>query len=235
MTRLTYLSSLTLLAATTAVGCTGAASGQNLSVAAAPPPKDDGKPAQGGTGGSSHSAALEELKIGQLEYRDDKQRSVRVLLPDAGNWMRVKFWGVPSLVGFRYGKEHHAIVGAFITHVDDNAVPGVCMKSFATWANPLLESFDVQLNHDPPGAFMWHREVLDTDSLFAKTATIADHESYAAAYSAYPAWKGACLVVGIAIPSRDDEARAREVRDRFAKEVLPKVEVISKEEPKERY
>ncbi len=239
MTRLTNLPSLIFLAATAAttatVGCTGAASAPNIPVAAAPPPKDDGKAAQGGAGGTSHSAALEQLKIGPLEYRDDKQRSVRVLLPDAGNWMRVKFWGVPSLVGFRYGKEHHAIVGAFITHVDDNAVPGACMKSFAAWANPWLESFDVQVNHDPPSAFMWHREVLDTDAVFAKTATIADHESYAAAYSAYPAWKGACLVVGIAIPSREDEARAREVRDRFAKEVLPKVEVISKDEPKERF
>jgi len=39
---------------------------------------------------------------------------VRVGLPDADHWMRVKFWGVKSLVGFRYGKDHHAIVAGFI-------------------------------------------------------------------------------------------------------------------------
>jgi hypothetical protein len=41
--------------------------------------------------------------------------------------------------------------------------------------------------------------------------------------------------VGIAVPSRDDSERARQVRDRFAQEVLPKIEVIAAEEPKERY
>jgi len=41
--------------------------------------------------------------------------------------------------------------------------------------------------------------------------------------------------VGIAVPAREDEERAREVRDRFAREVLPRVQVIAKEEPKERY
>ena len=53
--------------------------------------------------------------------------------------------------------------------------------------------------------------------------------------TAYPAWKGACLVVGVAVPSRDDEARAREVRDRFVRDVLPKVEVLTDNEPKEKY
>ena len=58
---------------------------------------------------------------------------------------------------------------------------------------------------------------------------------YAAAYAAYPVWQGACLIVGVAVPARDDEARARDVRDRFVKEVLPKVEVVATEEPTERY
>jgi hypothetical protein len=43
------------------------------------------------------------------------------------------------------------------------------------------------------------------------------------------------LIVGIAIPARDDLARAREVRDRYANELLPKVEVTGTDEPKEQY
>ena len=215
--------------------CSGGASHPNLPVVAAPPPKDDGTSAQGGGGGSGHAAALEQLKIAPLDARPDKQNSMRLLLPDAEHWMRVKFWGVPSLVGFRYGKDHHAIVGAFVTHVDDNRVPGACMKSFEGWATPWIDSFDVEITHDPPGAFMWRREVVDVDSVFAKTATLAERETYAAAYAGFPAWKGACLIVGIAVPARNDEARARAVRDRFAKEVLPKVEVTSDVEPKEHY
>lgn len=206
-----------------------------MHVAAAPPPKDDGSSSKGGTGGEVHSAALEQLKLSVLGPRVDKQRSVRLLLPDAEHWTRVKFWGVPSLVGFRYGKDHHAIVGAFITRVGEDALPGACAKSFEDWAMPFARSFDVELQHDAPQAFVWKDAVANIQTLFAKTATLAERESYAVAYGAYPAWKGACLVVGIAVPSRDDEGRARAVRDRFAADVLPALEVLSTEEPKERY
>ncbi len=216
------------------LGCSSSA-GAGRPAMAAPPPKDDGKPAEGGKGGSGHAAALEQLKIGATEGRADKQNSIKVPLPDASNWMRVKFWGVPSLVGFRYGKDHHALVAAFITHVEDNTVQGACAASFEAWAKPWLTAFEVEIRHDPPLAVMWNRQVIDVDSVYAKTATLASHESFAVAYATYPAWKGACLVLGVAVPGRDEEQRALEVRDRFAREVLPRVEVTAKEEPKERY
>jgi len=204
-------------------------------VAAAPPPKDDGEPSKGGGGGDSHSAALEQLKIAKVARRLDKQGSVIVPLPDAEHWTRVKFWGVESLVGYRYGKEHHALVGAFVTHVEDNQKPGACIKSFEDWAMPMVSAFDVEITHEPPIAVMWHRKIVDVDSVFAKTETIAFRDHYAGTYAAYPVWENACLIVGVAVPSRGDDERAREVRDRFAREVLPRVEVLSREEPKERY
>ncbi len=178
---------------------------------------------------------MEQLKIGAILPRRDKQNSVAIPLPDAEHWTRVKFWGVPSLVGFRYGKEHHALVAAFVTHVDDNSVAGACSKSFEAWATPWIESFDVEVHHEPPIAVIWKRQIVDVDSVFAKTATLAERESYAGTYAAYPVWNNACLVVGVAVPARSDEARAREVRDRFAKEVFPHVEVLAAEEPGERY
>jgi hypothetical protein len=238
VTAVTRLSSTALALGLCAglLGCSSAANAVHRPVAAAPPPKDDGKPAQGGQGGDGHAAALEQLKIGRLDLRGDKQNSVKVALPDAEHWTRVKFWGVPSLVGFRYGKDHHAIVAAFITKVDDNLVPGACARSFESWANPWVEAFEVDLVHDAPSAFMWRREVVDVDSVYAKTATLTAHDAYAAAYAAYPAWgKQSCLIVGVAIPARDEEPRAREVRERFAKEILPKVEILGNDEPKERY
>ena len=73
------------------------------------------------------------------------------------------------------------------------------------------------------------------DSVFAKTETAFVRDAYAGTYAAYPVWKNACLIVGMAVPARDDDERAREVRDRFAREVLPKVEVLKEEEPPERY
>jgi hypothetical protein len=214
-------------------------------VVAAPPPKDDGQSAQGGQGGDAHSAALEQLRISPVAARPDKQGSVLVPLPDAPHWMRVRFLTVPSLVGFRYGKEHHAIVAAFVTHVDDNTVPGACNKSFEGWAQPWIEAFDVDVQHESPSAFPWSPpsapsvpraiSIVDVDPVWAKTATVLSREAYAAAWAAYPAWHSACLVVGVAVPARDDEARARQVRDRFVAEVFPKLTVTTTVEPKERY
>jgi hypothetical protein len=181
-----------------------------------------------------HAAALEQLRAGAFQWRSDRQNSLRVLLPDAPSWTRVKFWGLESLVGFRYGKDHHAIVGGFVVHVPDEASPGACQKAFEEQTQPLAQAFDVDVAHDAPRAFPWNGKIVDVDSVVATTATLGVRDQYAAAYATYPAWKGSCLVLGIAVPARGELDRALAVRDRFAAEVLPKVQVVAKDEPKER-
>ncbi len=218
-----------------AAACSAAPTARPQVVAPAPPPKDDGTAAQGGEGGIEHAAALEQLKVGAFGWRADRQNSVRLQLPDPDHWTRVKFWGLKSLVGFRYGKDHHAIVAAFIVHVDDETAPGACSATFERWAQPWVDSFEVKIEHDPPRAVPWNGKIADIDSLVATTATLGDHDRYAVAYGVYPAWKSACLVLGIAVPARDEVERAKSVRDRFAEGVLPRVQVITAGEPKERY
>jgi len=219
-----------------AAGCSAAPPARPPAlVAAAPPPTDDGTAAQGGAGGDAHAAALEQLKASRTGWRVDRQGSVRVLLPDAAHWMRVKFFGMKSLVGFRYGKDHHAVVAGTIVHVEDETPAGACGKAFEAWAQPLVDAFEVAINHEPPQAASWIGKIVDIDVLVAKTATLGIRDEYAVAYATYPAWKGACLVVGVAIPAREELERAKAVRDRFAAEVLPKVQVIAKDEPKEMY
>jgi hypothetical protein len=199
-------------------------------------------------GGDGHSAALEQLKVAAMTPKPDKQNSVLIPLPDAEHWTRVRFLTVQSLVGFRYGKDHHAIFAAFVTHVDDNNVQGACNRSFEQWAMPWVEAFEVELKHDPPVAFPWSASptpggrdpkkiaIVDVDPVHAKTATLLSRESYEAAWAAYPVWGDkACLVMGVAVPVRDDPQRAKEVRDRFLREAFPKIVVLSPEEPKERY
>lgn len=223
------------------LGCSSG--GATHIVAAASPPKDDGRPAEGGNGGPEHAAALEQLKLSPLGERTDRQNSVRIPLPDANHWMRVKFWGIPTLLGFRYGQGHHAVVAGYVTHVEDNSQPEACSKSFESWAMPLIDAYDIDIQRDPPAATAWHASasdqtthIVDIESVYAKAETLVEQGENAAAYGVYPAWKNACLIVGVAVPVRDgDSERAKEVRDRFAKEVLPKIEVISAEEPKERY
>jgi hypothetical protein len=206
-------------------------------VVAASPPRDDGSSSKGGSGGDEHAAALEELKVAALAMRADKQGSIRIPLPDAAHWMRVKFWGVPTLVGFRYGQGHHAVVGGYITHVADNSVPGACAESFEKWALPLVDAYDIEIHRAPPSATPWRDgRIAEIESLDAKAATLVEQGEEAIAYGVYPAWPGACLVVGVAVPSRDGEhERAAQVRDRFVRDVLPKIEVIRADEPHERY
>ncbi|HVJ92655.1 MAG TPA: hypothetical protein VM580_22800, partial [Labilithrix sp.] len=241
------------LVAISSAGCSTASGAlPSRHIAAASPPKDDGKAAQGGAGGAAHSAALEQLKVAPISTKPDKQNSMRVPLPDAQHWTRVRFLTVKSLVGFRYGREHHAIFAGFVTHVDDNSVQDACNKSFEQWATPWIEAFEVDLKHDPPVAFPWSPPtaparagepppvkkvaIVDVDPVHAKTATVFARESYEAAWAAYPAWGDkACLVVGVAIPTRDDPQRAKDVRDRFLREVFPKIAVTGHEEPKESY
>lgn len=245
------VSSLLPLACMAALGALvqGCSSAQAATkpVLAAPPPQDDGRPSEGGEGGTEHAAALEQLKTAPMGFGLDRQGAVRLPLPDSPHWMRVKFWGVKSLLGFRYGVQHHALVAGFVTYVPDNSAPGACQKSFEQWAMPWVKAFEVEVQRDPPAATMWKRGALwpgetqvvptpvELESVFARTATLLQKDTYAGAWATYPAWKGACLVVGVAIPAREEEQRARDVRDRFLKEVLPRVEVLAGEEPKERY
>lgn len=151
--------------------------------------------------------------------------------------MRVKFWGVPTLLGFRYGQGHHAVVGGYITHVADNSVPGACAESFEKWALPLVDAYDIEIHRSHPTAVPWRNgRIAEIETLEAKAATLAMQGEQAIAYAIYPAWPGACLVIGVAVPTRDDDKeRAEAVRDRFVREVLPNVEVIREDEPRERY
>lgn len=215
-------------------------------VVAAPPPKDDGKASQAGIGAGDHSAALEQLKVGPIVKKQDKQNSVVIPLPDGDHWTRVRFLTLKSLVGFRYGKDHHAIFGGFVTHVDDNTVQGACNQAFEKWAQPFIDAFEVELQHDPPTAFSWtpfapahtvkQVSIVDIDAIHAKTATVLAREQYEAAWAAYPAWgQKACLVMGVAVPVKDDPTRAKEVRDRFIKDVFPALVTTGPDEPKESF
>jgi hypothetical protein len=227
---------LAVVAGAMAAGCGSAAAAPlpPAPVAPASPPRDDGQAAEGGEGGARHAAALEELRVGPLGWRTDRQQSVRLLLPDAAHWLRVKFWGVESLVGFRYGKDHHAIVGAIVVSVPDESETGACGRAFEKKAQPWIESFDVALAHDRPQAIDWNGKIVEIDSLVATTATLGVRDTYAIAYGAFPAWRGACVVIGIGVPARNELERAKAVRDRFVSNVLPRVQVVARTEPRER-
>ena len=63
----------------------------------------------GGDAVDAHNAAVNRLVNETIGYQRDKFNSLAVFLPDTRHWKRVRFYGYPTRVGFRYGDEHHAI------------------------------------------------------------------------------------------------------------------------------
>lgn len=185
-----------------------------------------------------HAAALEQLVVAPLGTRVDRQKSVKVALPDTPAWRRVRFLGVKSLVGFRYGIDHHAVVGAFVLDVKNRTAES-CQRAFEEWAKPWLETFEVSTKRGAPVPFVWKNpmhpdappEVMSAVTLEASTASMLSHETYHAAYAIYPAWPDKCLVAGFAAPANGEDERAKKARDRYAKEALPKLEITAPEAP----
>lgn len=186
----------------------------------------------------AHAAALEQLAVAEVGTRKDRQQSIRVPLPDSKSWRRVRFMGVKSLVGFRYGTEHHAVVGALSMELKGRTAES-CQKHFEDWAKPWLETFEVSYEYDQPIGFSWrhslHPEqpatIMSAMTVRGKVSSMLLNESYHAAYAIFPAWPDRCLVIGFAVADTGETERAKKARDRFAREVLPQLEILSAEAP----
>jgi len=204
-------------------------------VAPQSPPEDDGLPSQETQGGLEHAQALEELGVAPLGWALDHQHSIRVMLPDAPHWLRVRLWTVKTLVTFRYGKDHHALVAGAVLHVPNENAPQACTQAVENRAQKWIDAFSIVISHDRPQAFPWDGKIVDVDPFVATIATLGNHEQYAAAYATFPAWPGACLILGVTIPSRGELTRAKAARDRFVRDVFPKVQLLAQKEPPQAY
>ena len=227
-----------------ALACTAAPKPIAHAVAPKSPNKDPGKQTTNVNPGPSeaHAAALEQLVVAPMGSRPDRQKTIKVPLPDFSTWRRVRFLGVKSLAGWRYGTEHHAVVGAFVMDVK-NRTPETCNAAFEEWAKPWLEVFDVRFEIGKPVGFVWKNtlkpneppEILSAVTLHASTASMLTAESYHATYAIYPAWPDKCLVVGMATAARGEDERAIKARDRFAKDVFSALELTSDVPPTKAY
>lgn len=208
--------------------------------AVAAPASDDPEP-------STHTLALDKLIGSETTMRSGN--GINIPLPDADGWDDVNFILVPSVVSIQYGKEDdfRAILGGFLVRVPNASTPGACARDFEVWAAEWLDAFDVDYKKGRTWAGPWTRPlwpgertdkpippgVMEGGDVLGKVATLIARGTYHCAYMAYPAWKDTCLVIGVGIPSRGEDARARALRDRFAREVLPNVTVSASTPPTE--
>jgi hypothetical protein len=126
------------------VGCT-AAPPPATTQARTPTPGTVTRDNPGGDAQSPVDAALARLESQPVGVKDDKFRTLRPRLPDAGNWKRIRFFGYPTRAAFRYGKDHYAMTVITYSDAEGDDAPETCLRRFVQEARGLAVRFDVEM------------------------------------------------------------------------------------------
>ena len=183
-------------------------------------------PAPSGGPSSDHATAVAWLAAAPWGARIDKRAVVAVPLADAPAWTHVRFWGVTTLAGWRYGDAHNAVaaVFAFAPKGMPATVDG-CAAQFTDWGRTKARAGDLVLGEPRVDEIAWRDGRVKVFVLDADRRSIFGTKRYFAAYAVLPAWRDACLVVGFAVPGAGAMDDAREVRDRWVRDGVAAIEV----------
>jgi hypothetical protein len=187
----------------------------------------------GGDAEDPHRAALERLLAEPWGARSDKDEQLKAPMPDWENWRRLRFWGFDHLVGFRYGKEYHA-VSAIRVQVMPSGTPvrsETCMRAFEAWARPQIQGFDVKLSPFGTKLARWRNQPLVIQTVDGWVSWGLSSAEFSVAWTAYPAYPDACLIYGIGVQWKDQPEAAKRVRDRFVNEGFAGLETLTPDKP----
>jgi hypothetical protein len=215
-----------------ALGCTAPAVRQPPGVA--PNPASINREEPGGDASDPHAAALDRLLHAQWGWRNDKQDALHVPMPDWENWRRIRYYGVPSFVGFRYGDSHHAVLAVWIRRLEqpeESASPQACLSQFEAWGNPQAQAFGVEMGPATTSTMRWAKGDVVVKALDARVDSILAKRTYAAAYGAYLMWPSTCTVFGVAVPFNGADELAHQVRDRYVREGFAQMQQQSEQIP----
>jgi hypothetical protein len=180
-----------------------------------------------------HGAAVAHLAASPWGARLDKRGVIAVPLLDGPAWTHVRFWGVTTLAGWRYGDDHHAVAAVFSFPPPATGAAGAsgavatvatvdaCADKFADWGRPKARAFDLELGTPRVDEVAWQGKRARVFVLDAARRSIFGAKRYYAAYAVLPAWRDACVVVGFAVPGAGADEDARLVRDRWVRDGVP--------------
>lgn len=178
-----------------------------------------------------HVPAVAHLAASPWGARLDKRGVIGVPLADAAAWTHVRFWGVTTLAGWRYGDDHHAVAAVFSFPPPAPSGSGAgatldgCADKFAGWGRPKAQAFDLELGTPRVDAVTWQGRPARVVVLDATRRSIFGAKRYYAAYAVIPAFRDACVVVGFAVPGVGADDDARRVRDRWVRDAVPAIAV----------
>lgn len=180
---------------------------------------------------SDHPDALGKLLAAPWGGRADKRRILTLALPDAAQWTHVRYHGVTTLAGYRYGPDHHVALAVFSFEPKSKpATLAGCVEKFQAWGDKRAKQFDIVVGDARVESIAWPPGAPKPGGakvfvLDAERRSLFGNKRYAAAYAIYQAWDDACLGVGLAVPEQDAETEARAVRDKLVRDTLSTITV----------
>lgn len=166
---------------------------------------------------------LLEEPFGMLRDKDDQ---VHIELPDSKNWKRVRYRAFEHLVGFRYGEKYHAVTVLLAndTRAGRPAESLACIRQVETLARPRARALSVEFGRIDETEIEWRGKHVIIHSVEGAFPWGFKRVAFSAAWAAYPAYEKACLIYGIGIKHDDHPELARQLRDRWILEAVPRVD-----------
>jgi len=192
-----------------------------------PPPKSVTMANPGGDAADPELAALQLLDRQPLSARRDRYGTLVFPLSEARLWRRVKLWGYPTRVAYRFGDEHYGVVAIWYEPARGPDDPASCLKRFVDEGRAAADAFhvratEVRLVHTlqvgPTSSKAMVIDVID-----AAVDGLGDAKEYAGAIASYESWPGTCLIQGFIVSAAKHRALAHRIRDRWVAEAAPKL------------
>jgi len=219
----------TLLIAGLVAAVAGCAHGKDRKPPGVPPtPTSITREEPGGDANDPHHAALERLATGEWGWRNDRRDVFHFPLSDWPNWRRVKFWGLPTFVAFRYGDAHRAVAALWVRRLreEDPEDLQVCLDRMEAWAQPIAEAYRTQFTRGEPTYASWKsKDDVMIQTINADVAGFFSRSSYRAVVGVSFAWPRVCVMYGYAFRAEEDEALVDTVRERYVKEAFSRLTV----------
>jgi hypothetical protein len=214
------------LALATTLGC---GAGRDRKPPGVPPsPASVTREEPGGDASNPHKAALDRLLTEPWGWRNDKQDVFHFPLSDWPNWRRVRFWGLPAFVGFRYGDAHRAVTGLWVRRLrpDDPEQLEVCLDRMQAWGKPIASAYQTTFTMGPRSFASWKsKDDVLVQSVDAEVSALFSHRTYRAVVGVSFAWPRVCVLYGYAFRVEGEEDVAAQVRDRYAREAFSRLTV----------
>ena len=187
----------------------------------------------GGDAPDAHAATLARMLTAPFGWVKDKDDQVRIMLPDAHLWKRVRYRGFEHLTGFRYGMDHHAVSVVLVedTRLGRRPTPESCMRHAETLARPRVRELSVETQPIAETKVPWRGTTLIIHSVDGEFPFGFRRIGFSAAWTAYPAYESACLYQAFGAKYDGHPDLARKLRDRWVTEAATKVDIRTATKP----